>query len=537
MPAIATAAQMRHIEAEADAAGYSYASMMRAAGEAAAQRIVHHITTFHLDPSAPARITLLIGRGSNGGDGLIAGIRTAALSGALVRFYLVHPRNPDDPLIAEARAAGLFIASAHDDQRYRVLTQLCASADILVDAIFGLGVRLPLPSETTRILKIAAAERAPHQKCIAIDLPSGVHPDTGEADPHTLPADETVTFIAAKPGLLHSPALRYVGRLTVASAGVPDDLPALSAIHDRLVSVQAARPFIPSRQPDSNKGTFGKVLIIGGCSRYLGAPGLTGQAAYRVGAGLVTIASTRTVIQAIAPSHPEITWLPCPESAAGYIDESAADPLSDAIRQSSALIIGPGMGQSDGLRALLPALLQTARAANIPTLLDADALNLLANMPDFHALLPPRTLLTPHPGEMARLTGRLTTDIQSDRLNSAKHHARTWGCTVLLKGAYTVIADSETCHVLPFKTSALAKAGTGDVLSGLIGGLMPQAEGLLHAAVLGGILHGLAALEAEKRFGSAAVMASDLLAPEVIGAAWRAVGSAAAHHDVPLELP
>jgi NAD(P)H-hydrate epimerase len=533
---IATAHEMRGIEAQADAAGFTYADMMHAAGEAAAQRILHYLSLLPSDPAAPARITLLIGRGSNGGDGLIAGMRAAAQSSALVRFYLAFPRKPDDPLVSQAREAGLFVASADDDQRHRMLTQLVASADILVDALFGIGVRLPLPPDAVRILKVAASERPPHQKVIAIDLPSGVHPDIGAVDPHTLPADETLTFIAVKPGLLHSPALRFTGRLILDPAGVPADLPALTSLSHRLAPVHAVRSYIPPRPPDANKGTFGKVLIIGGSSRYIGAPGLTGRGAFRAGAGLVTIASTHAVVSALAPAHPEIVWLPCEESA-GHIDAASADMLSEAISQVDALVIGPGLGQHETLYMLLPTLLQAARTADIPTLLDADALNLLANIPDFHTLLPPRAVLTPHPGEMARLTGRAVTDIQSDRLAAAQGCAREWGCVLLLKGAYTVIAQGHACRVLPFKTSALAKAGTGDVLSGLIGGLLPRISSMQDAALLGGMLHGLAGMEAERRFGEAAVMAGDLLMPEIIGAAWRTVEHAVYRQGASVELP
>jgi len=526
---IATTAQIRQIEAEADASGLSYAELMKRAGQTIADRALAFIQT--LPPDEPPRVTVLVGKGNNGGDGLVAGRLIAEQSNALVRFYLMERRNPDDLVFKAVSDAGLFVAYAHDDQRYRVLTQTIASADLIIDALYGLGARLPLPADATALLETVTAALQlsqippldllytseydlpvlPHRRIIAVDCPSGVDCDTGAIDDHTLIADETVTFIAVKPGLLMAPALRAVGALTVAPLRVPDSLYAFKALNTRLVTADSARELLPVRPFDGNKGTYGSILIVGGSENYIGAPGLAARAAYRCGAGLVTVASIEKVIAALAPTNLEVTWLHCPAEA-GKLASDALPLLRAPLDSVNVLVIGCGLGQSDDLRALVVALLDIGRSRDLPTVIDADALNMLAQTERFWEHLPPRAVLTPHPGEMARLTGMSVAAIQADRLNIARKYAADWGTTVLLKGAHTVIADSDRVSVLPFKTSALAKAGTGDVLAGAIGAFAHTVFTIHDAAVIAGFLHGAAGHSASRRWGGTrSALASDVI--------------------------
>ncbi len=490
---IVSVEQMRKIEAAADASGYAYAAMMENAGTAAAK---HALKIFSADD---LRVTVLVGKGNNGGDGLVAARVIAQESKALVRCYLLGKRD-DDPLLIAARQAGVHIADAEDDQGFRVLRQMVSSAHLVLDALFGIGIRLPLHGDAARLLQIAHAAiqdvrsqppgntRLPY--VLAIDCPSGLDCDSGALDPSTIPADETITFIAAKPGLLTFPGASAVGQLTVAPIDMPADLPELDSQPQVLVDTELACQLLPPRPLNSHKGTYGTALIIGGSTNYRGAVGLSALAAYGVGAGLVTVCTENSVVNALSGHILEATWLPQ--------ETTESLPLDSA----DALLIGPGWGQAQSNRDILNRVF--AQESLPPLIMDADGLNLLAEMDQWWEKLPPYTILTPHPGEMARLTGLSTAEIQANRREIAVETAAEWGVIVLLKGAHTLIAspDNGQMATLPFKTDALAKAGTGDVLAGAIAGLLAQGMEPYNAAVLGGYLHGLSGEYSARQTGT-----------------------------------
>jgi NAD(P)H-hydrate epimerase len=557
---------MRAIEAAADAAGYTYASLMEHAGRAAADRALHLLAEI-----ATPKVTVLVGSGNNGGDGLVAGLLIAQGNPeALVRFYLLGPRPDDDPFLPVAREAELFIASATDDGDKRVLRNMIASADLVLDALFGIGVRLPLRDEAARVLRAVNQSinerrralpeairlnpaqtgqiaRPPRLYVLAIDCPSGLDCDTGAIDKNAIPADETITFIAAKPGLVTFPGAAAVGALRLANAGVPLDFKALRGETTWLVDSASVRERLPERGPDTHKGSFGRVLIVGGAVQYTGAVGLAALAAYRSGAGLVTAGVPRPVAASLAAHLLEATWLGLPHDA-GVISKEATPIVMAELAQFSALLIGCGMGSEKTTADFLSALLQSqsdgrgvvkralgfgnspaadaAAAAPPPALpplvLDADALNLLAGMPSWWEQLPAGTILTPHPGEMARLAKLETAAVQANRLALAREKAAAWGVILVLKGAHTLIATpAGEVAVLPFKTDALATAGTGDVLAGLIAGLLAQGLKPFEAAVVGGYVQGLAGTLAAAGQSSRSVIAGDVV--QHIGAALNAI--------------
>lgn len=528
---VVTVRQMREIEAEANASGIPYAEMMQHAGEAVAARALEFIRT--LPPTDPPRVTVLVGAGNNGGDGLVAGREIAATSNAVVRFYLLKRRPDDDLVFKSVESAGLFVAYAEDDQRFRVLRHAVASADVLIDALFGIGIQLPLRDDAVKVFRavqealdednlppapqyFAPAEVAltprRSRRIIAIDCPSGLDCDTGAVDSHTLHADETVTFIAAKPGLVTFPGAEFVGKLVFAPAGVATTLPKLKSIGDYLIDSAFVSNALPARPVSSNKGTFGKVLVVGGSTNYVGAPGLSAHAAYKMGAGLVSIAAPASVAAMLAASFPPVTWFPCPEED-GKFSASASSLLQDEIARYEALVIGPGMGRGAATARFVSELLAAAAQADLPVIIDADALNALSQRPEWWHELPERAVITPHPGEMSRLTGLTINEIQAERITLARSKSQEWGLTVLLKGAHTIVAsDDGQLGVLPFKTSALATAGTGDVLSGMIGTLLAQALNPFQAVCTAGYIHGLAGEKASARLGGPrSVTASDVL--------------------------
>ena len=530
--------QMQAIENAAAEGGTSFETMF----DRVALAVANHITARLVDTSEP-RVAILVGSGNNGGDGLVTAKRLAETTDIDVGVYLATNRDEDEQLEA-LQETDVFIARAEDDQQYRVLKNMVANAHIVVDAVFGIGVRLPLEGNITKVLRHAhqaltppriappegehihpdastpASTHRPH--VLALDCPSGINCDTGEIDKHTLPADETITFIAVKQGLLMAPAAASVGQLSVATIGISDDLDELEAISLNYTDASAARDLLPDRADFSHKGTFGKAMVVAGSVNYTGAAGLASQAAYRAGAGLVTVAAPSPVVGSLATQTLETTWVMLPHDM-GVISEHAADVLLKELKGYQALLLGPGIGTEDTTKNMLLKLFEAtdttprrptrkigfagvrkqddtptnngdeAVSQLPPLVLDADALNLLATVEDWWELLPPNTVITPHPGEMARLCDMETADVQAQRLTLAQEKAANWNVIVLLKGAHSVIAapDGRT-SVLPFKTAALATAGTGDVLAGVIVSLLAQGVEPYEAAVLGGYLHGSA---------------------------------------------
>ena len=540
MPKIVTVEQMRAIEAATDAAGVSYAEMMDRAGRAVADLVIER-----LGGRPEPHVVVLVGPGNNGGDGLVAGRLIAEEIDAEVDFYLLKPRPDDDDNLAKLVAAGLAVAEADDDDDWSVLRELIWTADVIVDALLGTGTRLPVKGTLAELLTVvreALAERAAaaadvftfntpgeprvnwdngRPLVVAVDCPSGLDCDTGEVDPVTLPADDTVTFAAVKTGQIRFPGAGLLGQLHVAGIGTPADLDLLRDIDLELADALTVRALLPPRPRDGHKGTFGKALIVAGSANYVGAAALAAVAAYRVGTGWVTVAAPQPVVPMLASRITEATWLYLPHDM-GVLAPQAAEVLRKELEPYQAMLLGPGWGQEKATAEFLAELLGPERAkgkramgfiqgqpahahenspAPLPSLvIDADGLNLLAQLDDWPALTPPGTILTPHPGEMARLCDLDHAAVEADRLALARERAAAWGCVVVLKGAHTVVSapDGRVC-VMPFATSALATAGTGDVLAGAIVGFRAQGLEPFEAAVAGAYIHGLAGLEAAGR--------------------------------------
>ncbi|OQA47046.1 MAG: Bifunctional NAD(P)H-hydrate repair enzyme Nnr [Chloroflexi bacterium ADurb.Bin325] len=361
----------------------------------------------------------------------------------------------------------------------------------------------------------------PELPVLAVDCPSGLNCDTGQLDPAALEATATVTFGLPKWGQLQHPGAAACGLLGVVDIGIPPEL--VETLPVELIEPDYMRRWLPQRLPDAHKGTFGKALIAGGSLNYTGAVGLSARAATRAGAGLVTLAIPLSLHAALVGWLPEATWLPLPGAEGHHTAEGAASLLARAD-DYSALLVGPGLTTDDGPRAFVDRLFaadgldRDAWAGRV--VVDADALNLLAQTADWPARLPYGAILTPHPGEMGRLAGLTASEVNARRIENARRYAAAWGHIVLLKGPHTVIAapDGRTA-VLPFATAALATAGSGDVLAGAIVAMLAQGLPAFEAAVVGAYLHGHAGLLAERSTGPAGTVAGDLPVrfPEALG--------------------
>jgi len=530
---LVTVTQMKVIEQEADATGLSYDMMMENAGSGVADVILEMGFAEEEEPQALA----LVGPGNNGGDALVALAHLAAQEWA-VRAYLINRKIKNDPLVERLRQAGGEIVLASDDEIYDKLSAFVETSHVLIDGVLGTGFRLPLKADVAAVL--AAANEAISETddppyVVAVDCPSGVDCDSGEAAPEAIAASVTVCMAAVKQGLLKFPAFDLVGELHVADIGLAGDLPSWAEIRHTVPDSEMVGSSLPSRPDDAHKGTFGTALVVAGSLNFTGAALLAGKAAYRAGAGLVTLAVPAPLHGALAGHFPEATWIILPHEM-GVIAASAADVLAKNLDRATAVLVGPGLGMEDTTGEFIEALVkggasgkrssghigfireaelsEERKSASLPPMvIDADGLKLLAGIDGWPKLLPKLSVLTPHPGEMAVLTGLDKEVIQEDRLGTATKYAAQWGHVVVLKGAFTVTAAPDgRASIIPVATAALARAGTGDVLAGIIVGLRAQGVEAYEAAVAGAWIHGQAGIAAADRLGNtASVLASDVL--------------------------
>ena len=532
---LVSVAEMQAIEREADASGLSYVQMMQNAGEGLAKQVHRRFGNGRCKA-----VMGLIGSGNNGGDGLVA-LAWLAQNGWETRAYLVRPRAEDDPSLAAFVEAGGVTLSLDDDPEFAHLDAWLDASLVLLDAVLGTGFQLPMREAIGKVLAhVAGSSTKPF--VVAVDCPSGVDCDNGEAADECISADLTVSMAAVKQGMLRLPAWQLVGELETVDIGLSDDLAGLKGIDLEVILQEDVCRMLPERPLVSHKGTYGTVTVVAGSVNYTGAAYLASKAAYRIGAGLVQSAVPGPLYEVLAGSLPEAIWLVLPDEM-GVIHQKAAALVRENLERTSALLLGPGWGVEATTAGFLKNLLLTkpskSKHSGIgfvggkgkqageevvslpPVVLDADGLRLLDTLPDWQQLLPQGSILTPHPGEMASLSGLPVSEIQAEREVLTGVYAREWGHVVVLKGAFTVIAspDGRTA-VIPVASSALASAGMGDVLAGMITGLLAQGMPAYEAACTGAWLHAQAGLAAAETCGcEASVIASDVLdaIPQVLG--------------------
>ena len=508
-----TTAQMVAIEAAAGRVGVSTDTLMENAGLAVAREVRQA-----LGGVAGSRILALIGPGNNGSDGLVAARRLARW-GAEVTAYVVADRPETDLKMNAAIRYGVNVVRAADDSEFQNFQRILSRSRLVIDAVLGIGRARPLAGAMAEILSRLNQLRAEagRQLVFALDLPTGLDADTGAVDPACPTADVTLALGYPKAGLLVPSGVERAGELRVLDIGIPTGLPEEVAIDLELLTPGWVAGRLPARPPTAHKGTFGHALVVAGSRHYVGASYLASQAAVRTGAGLTTLASPRSVYPIAAARSAEVIHLPLPEDAEGRTSPEAVEAIGVQRRRFSAVAVGCGLGWSAGTAAFVERLLcidNTAAAAvqPRPTLVDADGLNNLSQVADWTLRVARPLVLTPHPGEMATLTGLTVDQVQKDRVATAREWAMRWECCVVLKGAHSLIASSDgMVRVSPFVNPGLATGGTGDVLSGVIVGLLAQGLPTADAAACGVYLHGLAAEVVTRRTGAAGLAASDLL--------------------------
>jgi NAD(P)H-hydrate epimerase len=435
-------------------------------------------------------LLVLCGGGNNGGDGYVLA-KLAREAGLTPRVLAAVPI---DRLTGDAaRAATQCMKGGTPVENLRAGrfdVERLAGADVIVDALLGIGLQSEVRADLAEIIR---ATNKLNRPVLALDVPSGLCADTGAVRGVAVHAAVTVTFIARKAGLWLGAGPDHAGEVVLADLGI--DATTVSPTLN-LLSPSNLTTRLPSRPRDARKGHFGHVLVFGGGEGMPGAARLAGEAALRAGAGRVTAW--------VAPESATAVAAGCPELMVRGLGTGAAS--ADLLQSADILAIGPGLGRSEWSRVSFANALSAARARELPVVLDADALNLLAEQPGLE--LPTRTILTPHPGEAARLLGRSTSDVQRDRVRSLKEMQDRYTATIVLKGAGSLVSD----HI-PFMcdrgTPAMAAPGMGDVLTGVIAALLGQGFSTVEAARLGVLWHALAG-EAAARGVDRGVLASEV---------------------------
>lgn len=464
MSALVTADEMRNLEEAAVANGISEPHLMRVAAEHIAAWIDDHISCTGPNRHAVA----VVGPGNNGGD-------------ALVALALLHERGWVSSAVMVGRdvfgnlpaaATSLAAVNVTDDSAM-------TTADVVIDGVFGIGSRANLSDRVARVFQRALEARMRRRVAqIAIDVPSGVDASTGAASDDAFRADVTLCLGYAKRGLVREPAARYTGDIVI----LPLPLPiAESSTHEYIVDKDLVVPVVPRRVASAHKSATGTVLIVGGAPNYYGAPRLAAEAAMRAGAGLVAVAVPEPLVPVIAAQVPECVFLPLPETPSEALRVIAA--FVDQRRASlRAWVVGPGLGRDTFSSELLSELFPASERASsiigsdVPTVIDADALNWLSDLPDWPARMHSHmSILTPHPGEMERLCRHVPLTTSPDHIATARDLAVTSRQHVLYKTGFSPLATPDgMVFVAPRASPELATAGTGDVLAGMLGGFLAQ---------------------------------------------------------------
>ena len=509
---IVTAQQMRELDRKAiQERGIPGLTLMENAGRAVAEAAARLTRNSNDRP-----IVILCGRGNNGGDGFVAARHLREL-GRRVQVFLAAARE-DVGGDAEANLRRLEeggIEVTESDDPHPVVSSFCA-AGLVVDALLGTGLSGKVRGLPGQLIEAVNACGRP---VLAVDVPSGLDADTGEPLGLAVRAAETVTMGLPKIGLFLYPGMDYVGRLTVADIGFPPDLVNDSPSLANLMEPEWVRMLLPRRRQSSHKGSFGRVLVIAGSEGMTGAAYLCAQGALRVGAGLVTVGCPASVNDILEVKLTEAMTFPLPETYSRTLDTRALALILELAEEASVVAIGPGLSREPETAVLVRRL---AARVEKPMVIDADGINALADaamiLEGDHAPV----VLTPHPGEMARLMGIATEKVQARRAYFAEAAAKRFRSAIVLKGARSIVAErGRPLTVNPTGNPGMASGGTGDVLTGMVAGLIAQGLLPFEAAAAATYLHGLAGDIAADRVGEASMVANDLL--EALPAAIRGV--------------
>lgn len=503
LPVLVTADEMRQLDRIAiEQYGIPGLMLMENAG----LQVIRHVEQ-RFGSWQGKRVLVLCGTGNNGGDGMVVA-RHAMQRGADVLAVLAgDPEKVTGDALTNLRIAQkLGILRPLKDTRDLEPIWGNAHWDIVVDALLGIGVKGEVRGTIGDVIGFFERCLVP---VVAVDVPSGIDADTGAVCGRAIRATLTVTFGAMKVGLAVYPGAEYAGEVVVADIGIPAAEVEHASIPRRLLTWEQIREWLPARPPNAHKGHFGHVLVIGGSVGLAGAPMMAAESALRVGAGLCSVAVPQSIYTPAAATLREAMVRPLPEAPEGCLCRDSISELGPLLERATVLAIGPGWSTHLPAREALRELLKVVQVSCV---IDADALNCIALDPDILPAQHPPLVLTPHPGEMARLMNTDTATVQANRLEMARSAAERFEAVVVLKGARTVIATPEgRIWVNPTGNAGMATGGSGDVLTGVIAGLLAQALGVEQSAAAGVYIHGLAGDIAVEQTGQAGLIAGDII--------------------------
>ncbi len=501
---------MRAIDRQAPALGIPGAQLMENAGSAVA-RVVLAENLVH----RAGKVLVCCGKGNNGGDGFVAARKLKAEGVSVVCLLAGKVKDMKGDAAAAAaawQAAGGKTIELDDDKGAE---RLLSDSALIVDALLGTGISGPPAGATGLLIRAIMASGRP---VVSVDVPSGIDATTGQVYQPAIEAKLTVTMGAEKAGLRLYPARNHVGRVVVADIGFPTELIERNTT-SFLVEVTDVSNWLPRRRADSHKGSYGTVLVVAGSRGLTGAAILCTAAAVRSGAGLVRLAAPSSLMPVLEAAQLESVKHSLPDDGRGILTPAAVEPVIALTATVQCLAVGPGIGTAEETVEFVSTLLAKAP---VPVVIDADAINCLALRGGQIAARPERLVLTPHPGEFARLTGTTARSVNADRVRNARSYARAHNCVLLLKGAPTVTACPDgVVFVNSTGNSGLASGGTGDVLTGLLAGLIAQGAEPARAAAMAAFLHGRAADLSVRRESEYSLCASDVL--RSLGAAFMSV--------------
>jgi hydroxyethylthiazole kinase-like uncharacterized protein yjeF len=506
---IATAQQIRNIDRRAIRKfGIPGPVLM----ENAASAIVIEMERF-FDGIEGVRVGIVCGKGNNGGDGL-ALARRLRIRGVPVRVALLAPfasfRNEARLNLSILRKTDVEIVP---NATSRSIAEIVEWSDVLVDAMLGVGLSTPLKGTYAFAAELMNLAGRP---VVAVDIPTGINADTGEVMGTAVRADLTVTMALPKRGLVLHPGASFSGQVRVADIGIPTEVVEQEKIRVNMLDRAMASGLVGERDRDAHKGDFGHLLVIAGSLGKAGAAVMAAKGALRSGAGLVSVATPIGLVPIIQQQVFEAMCIPAGESIDGTLGIGSEKELLNASGTMSACAVGPGLTTHYETVQVVKDLIQRI---TVPMVIDADGVNALAGNPGILLKAKAPVVLTPHPGEMARLLGVSAADIQRDRINVAQGFAEEYGVTLVLKGAGTVIATPQgDVFINSTGNPGMATGGAGDVLTGMIGSMLAQGYGPTRAACLAVYLHGLAGDLAAGEKGEAGMIAGDVIEkiPEAI---------------------
>lgn len=455
------------------------------------------------------KVIVVAGKGNNGGDGLVVA-RQLFNRGYDVKVFLLGQgedlKGDSQINFNILKKLDVPIISINTEKDLNMLRIALVYSHLIVDAIFGTGFKGAALGLSEKVIQLMNKSGL---KIMSVDIPSGLEAATGKVHGICVKADQTITFAYPKVGLFMNQASQYVGELIVVDISIPDNLAREEGITRYIIQEEEVKKLLPQRYHNSYKNTYGHTLTVAGAPGMTGAAYLTAQGALTIGAGLVTLGIPKSLNNVLEQKLSEVMTKALPETGEGSLSKLACEPLLELTKKMSVLIIGPGLSQHQETKELVIGLLNNIQ---LPVVIDADAINALADNPEVLKNLKVEAVITPHPGELSRLMGMPVAKIQQNRLGVASECAKKFGVTVVLKGDKTIIANSKgQCWINLTGNSGLATAGTGDVLAGFIGGLISQGLSVDQASILGVYLHGKTADQIIQDKSKLSLIASDLL--------------------------